>query len=186
MRQARKDRLFAFGMEALSAAAVALRASEGKGKVGASTASYPPNAGRACCTSFHKQNMHGLQSEHADSEPLLLPASLQLYVQSFSNGGAMVWECVEEALQFPDGETVFQHKLTQEDKDVLALIRGSLAGKIFDSAPCYLWLNVGFRAIGTAVPGLIPRYLLQVRLERGAGRQDGHCVVWMYSPCFAG
>ena len=98
----------------------------------------------------------------------------------------MVWECIEEALA-SDGEIAFQRKLTQDDKDVLALVRARLAGKIFDSSPCYLWLSVGVRAIGTAIPGLVPRYLLQV-CPRTVSPERGHCTIdtmWPGSRVFA-
>ena len=144
--QGRKERLFAFGMEALSAAAVALRASEGKGKVS---------------LIVNVQSLRVLE-RRSRSKPQSPDRhfSHQLYVHSFSNGGLMVWECIEIAMA-GNSESAFQRRLSGEDEDVLALVKSSLAGHIFDSCPCYLWLSTGFRAIGTAVPGLVPRYLLQ-------------------------
>lgn len=108
----RKARLFEVGLEALSCAAVALRAAEGRG---------------------------------------------QLYIQCFSNGGAMVWEVMQHAMHQENSAI-----MSDAHKEVLRLTKASLGGLIFDSCPCYLWVSVGLRAIGLAMSNSVARILLQM------------------------
>lgn len=54
------------------------------------------------------------------------------------------------------------YKISDDEKKILQLCRSRLAGQIFDSCPCYLWVNAGLGAIGSAIESFLPRIMLQI------------------------
>lgn len=82
-----------------------------------------------------------LLAPSATTPPVAATVRRPLFVMSFSNGGAFIWQEMTKALRPGDGRATLYPRVAT-----------ALEGTTFDSAPCYLHPTTGLRAITEGQP----------------------------------